>query len=437
MSIDKLDFEALIAPVTTDEFFARYWELAPLVVARREPERYASLLPPAALDDIIDTACGLHNSSVELLGDAGVTGTPYAVEASTRSAVEDAYGRGATVRVNNVQQFSSVVRAVCGRLEQVFNFPLRANLYRTPATAQGAQRHYDNHDILVLQVAGRKRWLIYEPLVRLPLEHVPPLSFEGRREEMKYRRGGPKRGRADIGDEESGAPVADIMLEAGDLLYLPRGFVHEARTSDEASLHLTLGIHVLTWLDALSVALGQAANRDERFRRALPVGFANESGATGDKFKEQFDALLEAFAASADMNNALEETAASFITSREAADDERRQAKPDGARAGRDDDAGASTGDAARHINPDTMMRRREGLLCRLVWQGGMAGLSSARGVLWMPADFAAGLRFVARHIEFRAGDIPGLSDNGRLALLRRLVQDGVLRVAVRTEVSG
>lgn len=433
---DKTDFEDLIAPVTTGEFFARYWERAPLIVARREPERYASLLPPAALADIIAAACRLQNSSVELLGAVDVTGTPYAVEASTPGAVDEAYGRGATVRVNNVQQLSPPVRAVCRRLEQVFNFPLRANLYRTPATAQGAQRHYDNHDILVLQVAGRKRWLVYEPLVRLPLEHVPPLSFESRIEEMKYRRGGPKRGRADIGDEETGAPVRDIVLEAGDLLYLPRGFVHEARTSDEASLHLTLGIHVLTWLDALAVALGQTGHRDERFRRALPVGFANENNAT-ENYTEQFRALLEAFAANADLNDAFQETAASFINSREAAaDGDATPAKSHDTEAATDG-AEVSTDDAARHINLDTKMERRAGLLCRLALQGGMAGLGSAQGVLWMPANFAAALRFIVHHVEFRAGDIPGLSDNGRLALLRRLVQDGVLRVAATTEARG
>ncbi|HEX8474836.1 MAG TPA: cupin domain-containing protein [Pyrinomonadaceae bacterium] len=440
MSSAKLDFESLIAPISPQEFFAHYWETQPLVVSRGEPLHYASLMSFADLDDLVADACRLQNSSVELLGDASITGTPYAARVERASDVQEAYGRGATVRINNVQQLSKPLGTLCHRLEQVFSFPLRANLYSTPATAQGAQRHYDNHDILVLQISGRKRWLISEPLVALPLEHVPPLSFERRTEELKYRRGGPTRGRGDIGDDVARTPLRDIVLEAGDLLYLPRGFVHEAKTSTEASLHVTLGIHVLTWLDLLSVALGQMSNRDERFRRALPVGFANESGAERD-CREQFETLLQAFAQHADLKNAFDETAASFIRSREprtydptAATDNDLTAKTGDATLAQDasnvaDNAG-SMEDVARSINLDTMLERTPGLLCRVVLEGSMAGLASAQGILWMPATFADALRFVARTIEFRVSEIPGVSDSGKLALVRRLLHDGFLRVA-------
>jgi len=52
----------------------------------------------------------------------------------------------------------------------------------------------------------------------------------------------------------------ELMLTAGDLLYMPRGFLHEAWTTDEPSTHLTVGLHVVRWLDLLSVALAQVSN---------------------------------------------------------------------------------------------------------------------------------------------------------------------------------
>ncbi len=66
-------------------------------------------------------------------------------------------------------------------------------------------------------------------------------------------------------------PVADLTLEAGDTLYLPRGWLHEALTSETDSLHITVGVVTYTWLDALKAALAEC-EQDVEFRRAVPEG---------------------------------------------------------------------------------------------------------------------------------------------------------------------
>lgn len=38
----------------------------------------------------------------------------------------------------------------------------------------------------------------------------------------------------------------DLVLDVGDVLYLPRGWIHDARTINAESLHLTLGVQVRT-----------------------------------------------------------------------------------------------------------------------------------------------------------------------------------------------
>jgi hypothetical protein len=102
----------------------------------------------------------------------------------------------------------------------------------------------------VLQVSGRKRWVVHEPVLRLPLpsqaqagSHLVP---------------------------EGAEPLLDVELEAGDCLYLPRGFVHAALTTDEHSVHLTVGLLSVTWNDVLADAVALAAD-DEQFRDALPA----------------------------------------------------------------------------------------------------------------------------------------------------------------------
>jgi len=67
-----------------------------------------------------------------------------------------------------------------------------------------------------------------------------------------------------------------VDLEAGDRLYLPRGYLHSTTTSDSFSAHVTIGVTVYTWVDLAKEFLATAVE-DEELRHALPVGFANQS----------------------------------------------------------------------------------------------------------------------------------------------------------------
>mgnify|MGYP003694346271 CR=1 FL=1 len=70
-------------------------------------------------------------------------------------------------------------------------------------------------------------------------------------------------------------------------------------------------MHVLTWLDLLSVAMGQLAYRNEDFRRALPVGVFKEPNGTGD-FEKEFGAFGSTLWARGPFGNAVSEIAESF-----------------------------------------------------------------------------------------------------------------------------
>jgi len=224
---------------------------------------------------------------------------------------------------------------------------------------------------------------------------------------LKYARGGPRKGRASITDDESGQPVNEFTLEAGDLLYMPRGFLHEAWTTDEPSTHVTVGLHVVRWLDLLSVALAQVSNRDIRFRQSLPT-----APDARNELVDLFSSLVEGFALQANLKDAAEELASSFVQS--------RQAVGDGTLA-----ASIPTAD----IDGNTLLEHTPGLLCRFAQNGGAVGIVSAHSALWMPTGFDEALRFIATSREFCAGEIPGpITDNSKLSLARRLIQDGFVR---------
>lgn len=64
----------------------------------------------------------------------------------------------------------------------------------------------------------------------------------------------------------------EVVLCSGDLLYLPRGLLHEAIATTEHSLHLTVGVLAYTWVEFVLEAIAEVALRENQLRGALPPG---------------------------------------------------------------------------------------------------------------------------------------------------------------------
>lgn len=408
----NLSLESLLHPVRVEDFLSQFWEKAPLFVTNRGRDYFDSLLGVSDIDYLISTASSSDAASVELLKATGETQAIDPRRPDRLTSLYQAFNGGATVRVNGAQRFWKPLHAACRELENYFGAPVRVNLYCTPAGARGAPLHYDNHEVFVAHLHGSKHWRVYNPVVELPLETVAPLPFEERGAELKYYRGGPRKSRSDIDEETAGAPVLEETLTHGDALYVPRGFVHQAATADAASAHLTFGVHVLTLLDLLTVALTQLGNADVRFRAALKPGHLSDPAAAGD-LRETFGELLQTFARRADPAAALNEIGGSFVRSRQGVGD-------------------GTLFDAkvADSINDDTILERSAGLVLRLASGEDATGLESATDALLMPKAFGTSLGFVARTRRFAVREIPGgLSERSKQALARRLVAEGFFRV--------
>ena len=168
--------------------------------------------------------------------------------------VFDLFGSGATVVLQSLQRSWAPVAGFCRDLELELTHPVQANAYLTPAGAAGLAPHHDSHDVFVLQVAGCKHWVVHEPLVEAPLPHQRAPA-----------------------ERAAAQPVLfEVALEPGDVLYLPRGFVHAARAQASASLHLTIGVLAVTVADALHALVREALEDAPHLRRSLPPGFAGD-----------------------------------------------------------------------------------------------------------------------------------------------------------------
>lgn len=421
MPVAELDFESLVSPVSLETFLAEYWEQSSLLIQRAEPDFYSSLLAASDLDYIVSMVCSIarrHPSPqkplVELIG-GGAEPSPYAAgEAPEAVSVYQMYERGSTIRISSVQNYWKPIWQLCRAMEQTFSFPVNINLYITPPESKGLDRHYDEHDVLVLQICGRKHWRSYGSAVSLPLENPPIFHFE-KWNEVRDSRLAKEQDKADPNATIS----VETILSAGDLLYLPRGHYHEAWTSDDRSAHLTVGIQPITWLDLVSAALGQAAERDVRFRRSLPVGFINRNRAGAD-MGDHLGLLLKAISDQSDIKSLMEETAERFIRS--------RQVIGEGALSG---------SPLPDRLDLNTPVEVRPGLICSVVADGDRVGLAFYNKVMYVPKFVGPALRFISETGRFRVREIAGgLSDASKLVLVRSLLAEAFLRVSPEADKS-
>jgi hypothetical protein len=404
--MNRLDFSYLIAPTTATDFLDQHWQKAALLIKRDEADRYRGLIDAADAAAILSMAEQLPADAVDLVGNV----LPGEAADRPTNTLAELFGKGATIRVRAIERFHKQLGELCRNLETEFGFPVRANLYCTPANSRGFNLHFDTHEVFILQLLGKKQWQIFEPTTRLPLEAVPPLAFETEGEALRRvcARGNSSQ---DIDEAEVGPLVMEVLLEAGDCLYLPRGVVHQADSRDEPSVHLTIGVHVVTWLDLLSVALGQTAQRHEELRQALPIGLLAAANNSAAEFEKEFDERLRLFAGDAAFATAVREIAESLANS--------RSARSSG------DDYDAASVDSETKLETNGLLR------FYLAADGTMAGLAGGEKEFWLPVSFAPALRFVTEQKLFSPREIPGsITENGKLAFVRHLLKDGFVRLA-------
>ena len=355
-------------------------------MARDEPGRFDDLLSEQDVERLV-CSTAVRYPGFRLVRDGGqlpvgaytgdVSWRPPFTQVVEVPRVLAEWEAGATIVLQALHVNWHPLAVFCRLLEEALGHAVQANAYYTPRGSQGFAVHHDTHDVLVLQVAGEKRWLLFEPLLELPLKH--------------------QRYSAALG--EHGDPADDLVLRAGDTLYLPRGWLHQAETSASDSLHLTIGITVHTWLDGVKGALD--ATEDElAFRRGVDAGSA--------------DGLVERLAVELEPERVEKRRRRLFL-------DSRRPIREDG----------LSQLRALERLSSETFLERRETVIADLEeWAAGLALVFEGKE-LRFPEHASPELRACFESDgAFRLVDLPGdLDSEGRLVLARRLVREGFLRI--------
>lgn len=395
-------FADLIAPTPPEDFFTEYWETTFLHV-RHAPGRFDNYF---SLRDIDAWVSSTRNGVVFALlpkDEGGVRFDIHPARDFTPAAVLGNFRRGFAQIFKKLDDWPSL-QGLVRHLSRVFHAEVGVNAFLTPAGARTHPTYIANNDIFVLQVEGEAVWRLQE-LTVLQLDLPQKKSFEFPAEWQR----------------RTEAPVlAEVRLRPGDLLFIPRGMPHFVHPPDRASLHLSLYITPLFWVDFFKFAAEYTALHSRELRRALPPGFV-ESEEICDRMRSTFQRMMQVF----------QEVSFDGVLAAVKRDRVALQGFPC--------DSRFDAPDGAEGLDVDTEVERRADVLCTieevLDAQGNRKStLFFGDGQLSGPPHLRRALEFIRDHSRFRVSDIPGLDTKGQVVLTRRLMTEGLLRLSQATE---
>ncbi|MEV0641639.1 cupin domain-containing protein [Streptomyces sp. NPDC050619] len=224
-----------------------------------DPELPARLLTPHKLLDLIKRR-HLANPQLRCYAEGdeihpstflstNVNRRRQAVSQADMAALGRILNEGGTVVLDHVDFFDSTLEVACRALGWWSGELASANAYLAVGETDGFHLHWDDHEVIAVQLSGEKSWEVRGPSRPAPM----------------YRDA-----------ERNRTPSEEVVwkgtMRAGDVMHIPRGFWHTATRlgsgSGGHSLHVTFGFTKrtgVTWANFLS----DTARADEAFRHDL------------------------------------------------------------------------------------------------------------------------------------------------------------------------
>lgn len=256
----------LLRDITTEEFLSEYYQQRALHI-RGNQDHFKELFSWAQLNNVLNF---LQNSSSDLkMSRNGRQFVP-------RNATEliQASRQGATLIVENIDRYDRKLALFLSELTDETAESNRLNMYLSQPEMQGYRAHYDTHDFFILQISGYKKWWVYPETTQSVLFNQKTHDSEPPPEEELY---------------------LHCTLEAGDVLYVPKGHWHSALATNEPSLHLTLAMFVRTGIDFIKWFENELTDQ-KIFRDSLPLFLGVKDGNVQEpnEFRNMRLALVEA-----------------------------------------------------------------------------------------------------------------------------------------------
>lgn len=397
--MESYSLSDLIRPNDVESFLDHTWGRVPCLYRQSLADDSAQLMTLSSFEQTLATLNRAHEGRLYLARGGRKAVPPDMIDAQGMldlRRLRAAFANGETLYLTKAERLSYPLMHLSRSIELeliakgiFLREPVSAHVFLTPPDSQSFPPHRDEHASFVLQLDGCKEWNVYEPLQSGALQGglvrpggVDPSSLQGVKKH-NYR------------------------PQKGDVLYMPEWWPHEARASSAHSLHITLRIFPLRWVDViLEICADHSALSD-----ALPRSLVDNPPAllecsldllTSRSFRAKLPDLLQNIS----RRHSLPRTALP--------DDGLRQVLE------------------VNRIELNTCLERSAGTSCQVFEAGGEVCIGFAGGVIRGPASVKAVFEYVASVTELRPLDLPSIEGvtYDRLEVARTLVKDGLLKIA-------
>lgn len=267
-----IDLPSLLAPFPEEQFFEHFHNKTRFSIPVADRERAASLLPWRRINELLLNE--MDEKRFFIARDNNHLPLPF-YRSEKRQTIrpgklDDLIAQGVSMVINDIRAIVPAIGLLADDIERRLGCRVSVNSYLSFGRKSAFLPHWDDHDVLVVQVHGCKRW-------RFAPGPVPyPVSF--RRSDL-------------IGHDWQWQE--EMLLEAGDVLYVPRGEIHVAEVLDEPSVHLTIGLsppRALNYLEHIrKLAEADPVLRMDLLRHLEPIAAAQHEAAIKYRLHELID----------------------------------------------------------------------------------------------------------------------------------------------------
>lgn len=269
--IDSL--ATLLAPVSEEAFLGHFLEKKRLHIKPQQRDRAATLFPWPTINHLIESdllpaeRLRVVRANVDIL--PGMFRHKDGSHGVRAGALQGLLAQGVSMIMNGVGDYVPQIGRLSDAIERRLGHRAWVNAYLSFGRGSALKAHWDEHDVLVVQIHGNKRWRSYGIPVAFPVA-----NFNAGK---------------DLGSEI----MWEDVLEAGDVLYLPRGEVHEAMVEGPNSVHLTIGLQTPSGIDFL-LWLAEKGAPDVLLRKDVTrLGGGTEIARRESELKTRLHALID------------------------------------------------------------------------------------------------------------------------------------------------
>lgn len=231
--IDNLS--GLVAPLSVPEFKGLLSQREPRLIRGAGVGRYAALLDWDGLMDAVLT--GTYPAGKLRLTKQGVPLPPLfyrSDEGPKAEVIKKLMATGGSIVAYGIDPYVPAMGRLCAAISEQTGEHVVGSAIATTGSGGALDLHYDDTDIVIVQVEGRKNWVIEREPVINPVVGLPALK----------------------GGDDAGI-LFDIELEPGDFLFVPAGYRHRCEARSARSLHLGFFFYPLTIPRTLDLLMRQ------------------------------------------------------------------------------------------------------------------------------------------------------------------------------------